>query len=142
MITLNKGDKPQVDEHGKRPHIAQWVRWLSIPIILGWLALTVITNIVVPQVEVVGQAQSVPMAATDAPSSIAMSTIGTTCVRVRGERGEAAENTVMMSACEPEVGRWPNQRRICHAAPISRSVPGCGGRGRPCVDGTAALTFP
>ncbi|BBY66490.1 MMPL/RND family transporter [Mycolicibacterium helvum] len=78
MITLNKGDKPQADEHGKRPHIAQWVRWLSVPIILGWLALTVVTNIVVPQVEVVGQAQSVPMAATDAPSSIAMSTIGTT----------------------------------------------------------------
>lgn len=78
MITLNKGDKPQADEHGKRPHIAQWVRWLSVPIILGWLALTVITNIVVPQVEVVGQQQSVPMAATDAPSSIAMSTIGTT----------------------------------------------------------------
>ena len=78
MITLNKGDKPRADEHGKRPHIAQWVRWLSVPIILGWLALTVVTNIVVPQVEVVGQAQSVPMAATDAPSSIAMSTIGTT----------------------------------------------------------------
>jgi RND superfamily putative drug exporter len=77
MITLNKGDKPQTED-GKRPHIAQWVRWLSVPIILGWLALTVITNIVVPQVEVVGQSQSVPMTAMDAPSSIAMSTIGTT----------------------------------------------------------------
>jgi RND superfamily putative drug exporter len=77
MILLNKDDKPQA-EPGKRPHIAHWIRWLSVPIILGWLALTVITNIVVPQVEVVGQQQSVPMSATDAPSSIAMSTIGRT----------------------------------------------------------------
>ncbi|WP_328355275.1 MMPL family transporter [Mycobacterium sp. NBC_00419] len=78
MITLNKKDRPQADEHGKRPHIAQWVRWLSVPIILGWLALTVVTNVVVPQIEVVGQAQSVPMAAPDAPSTIAMNTIGKT----------------------------------------------------------------
>ena len=78
MITLNKGDRPQVDEHGNRPHIAHWIRWLSVPIILGWLALTVFTNIAVPQVEVVGQAQSVPMAAPDAPSTIAMNKIGKT----------------------------------------------------------------
>ncbi|WP_179470779.1 MMPL/RND family transporter [Mycolicibacterium vinylchloridicum] len=77
MILLNKDEKPQA-EPGKRPHIAHWIRWLSVPIILGWLALTVITNIVVPQVEVVGQQQSVPMSAMDAPSSIAMSTIGAT----------------------------------------------------------------
>ena len=78
MITLNKEDRPQVDEHGNRPHIAHWLRWLSVPIILAWLALTVFTNIAVPQVEVVGQAQSVPMAANDAPSTIAMNKIGKT----------------------------------------------------------------
>ncbi|TGD90318.1 MMPL family transporter [Mycolicibacterium sp. CH28] len=78
MITLNKGEKPRVDEHGNRPHLAHWIRWLSVPIILGWLALTVITNIIVPQVEVVGQEQSVPMSAADAPSTIAMNTIGKT----------------------------------------------------------------
>ncbi|WP_059020033.1 MMPL family transporter [Mycobacterium sp. M26] len=78
MITLNKDERPQADEHGKRPHIAQWIRWLSVPIILAWLALTVITNVVVPQIEIVGQEQSVPMAAPDAPSTIAMNTIGKT----------------------------------------------------------------
>lgn len=78
MITLNKDERPQADEHGKRPHIAQWIRWLAVPIILGWLALTVITNVVVPQIEIVGQEQSVPMAAPDAPSTIAMNTIGKT----------------------------------------------------------------
>ncbi len=78
MITLSKGERPQTDEHGKRPHLAHWIRWLSVPIILGWLALTVVTNTLVPQIEVVGQAQSVPMAATDAPSTVAMNQIGRT----------------------------------------------------------------
>jgi RND superfamily putative drug exporter len=77
MILLNKDEKPQA-EPGKRPHIAHWIRWLSIPIILGWLALTVVTNLVVPQVEVVGQEHSVPMSAADAPSTIAMNLIGKT----------------------------------------------------------------
>lgn len=76
MITLSKGERPQTDEHGKRPHLAHWIRWLSVPIILGWLALTVVTNTLVPQIEVVGQAQSVPMAAADAPSTVAMNQIG------------------------------------------------------------------
>jgi len=78
MITLPKGERPQTDEHGNRPHLAQWIRWLSVPLILGWLALAVFTNVVVPQVEVVGEKQSVPMAAADAPSTIAMSEIGKT----------------------------------------------------------------
>lgn len=60
----------------KRPHIAQWVRRLAVPIILGWLALTAYTNVAVPQIEVVGQEQSVPMAAADAPSTVAMYRIG------------------------------------------------------------------
>ncbi len=78
MITLSKGERPQTDEQGKRPHLAHWIRWLSVPIILGWLALTVVTNTLVPQIEVVGQAQSVPMAAADAPSTVAMNQIGRT----------------------------------------------------------------
>ena len=63
-----------------RPHsgnrVARWIRRLAVPIILGWLALTVYTNVAVPQIEVVGQEQSVPMAAADAPSTIAMNRIG------------------------------------------------------------------
>ena len=75
MITLAR----QRRSDGKRvarPHIAHWIRWLSVPIILSWLALAVYTNIAVPQIEVVGQEQSVPMAAADAPSTIAMNRIG------------------------------------------------------------------
>ena len=59
-----------------RSPIARLIRWLAVPIILGWLALAAYTNTAVPQIEVVGQAQSVPMAAADAPSTIAMNRIG------------------------------------------------------------------
>ncbi|MGV0992724.1 MAG: RND family transporter [Mycobacterium sp.] len=74
MITL-----PKRSRHGERvarPHIAQWIRRLSVPIILAWLALTVVTNTAVPQVEAVGKEQSVPMASQEAPSTIAMNRIG------------------------------------------------------------------
>jgi len=57
--------------------IARLIRWLTVPIILGWLALAAFTNTAVPQIEVVGQAQAVPMAAPDAPSTVAMNRIGT-----------------------------------------------------------------
>jgi len=56
--------------------VALWIRRLAVPVILGWLALTVITNAAVPQIEAVGQEQSVPMADPTAPSSIAMNEIG------------------------------------------------------------------
>ena len=75
MISLFKRQQDAAPQP-ERPHIAHWIRWLSLPIIIGWLVLTFVTNTVVPQVEVVGQAQSVPMSAEDAPSTIAMNKIG------------------------------------------------------------------
>src|ERR1700733_12476764 len=60
----------------KRPFIARVIRALSVPIILGWLALTVVVNVVAPQLEEVGAAHSVAMTAKDAPSTIAMMRIG------------------------------------------------------------------
>ena len=47
-----------------------------MPIVLGWLALTVITNVVVPPLEKVGEAHTVSMNAKDAPSSSSMQQIG------------------------------------------------------------------
>src|ERR1700756_2000021 len=59
-----------------RPFIARTIRWLSVPIILGWLALAVVVNVVAPQLEEVGAEHSVAMTAKDAPSTIAMMRIG------------------------------------------------------------------
>jgi RND superfamily putative drug exporter len=44
------------------------VRLFSVPILLFWLALTVIVNVVVPQLEVVGQNHAVSLSPSDAPS--------------------------------------------------------------------------
>src|SRR6201993_150036 len=60
----------------RRPFIARTIRVLSVPIILGWLALTVVVNVIAPQLEEVGAEHSVPMTAKDAPSTIAMMRIG------------------------------------------------------------------
>src|ERR1700722_11632696 len=59
-----------------RPFIARTIRMLAVPIILGWIALTVVVNVIAPQLETVGAAHSVPMTAKDAPSTIAMLHIG------------------------------------------------------------------
>jgi RND superfamily putative drug exporter len=61
---------------GAHPMIPRFIRLFSVPILLGWLALTVIVNVVVPQLEVVGEAHAVSLAPNDAPSLQAMVRIG------------------------------------------------------------------
>jgi RND superfamily putative drug exporter len=53
---------------GAHPIIPRMIRLFSVPILLGWFALTVIVNVVVPQLETVGQRHAVSMAPNDAPS--------------------------------------------------------------------------
>jgi RND superfamily putative drug exporter len=53
---------------GAHPAIPRMIRLFSVPILLGWLVLTVIVNVVVPQLETVGQRHAVSMAPNDAPS--------------------------------------------------------------------------
>jgi putative drug exporter of the RND superfamily len=61
---------------GVHPLIPRMIRLFAVPIVVGWLALTVILNVFVPQVEVVGQLHSVSLSPTDAPSMQAMQRIG------------------------------------------------------------------
>ncbi len=60
----------------KRSRIAHVIRVLSVPILLGWLALMVLTNALVPSLEEVGEANTVSMNAHDAPAFIAMQRTG------------------------------------------------------------------
>ena len=62
--------------HAARPFIARAIRLLSIPIILGWLAITAVTNAVVPQLEMVGKEHSVSLSPQDAPALVAMKKLG------------------------------------------------------------------
>jgi putative drug exporter of the RND superfamily len=54
--------------HAAHAAIPRMIRLFSVPILLFWLALTVIVNVVVPQLEAVGQRHAVSMAPKDAPS--------------------------------------------------------------------------
>jgi putative drug exporter of the RND superfamily len=63
-------------KHPHRPVIPHFIRIFAIPIILGWVALTVVVNVAVPRLEIVGEQHSAPMAPLDAPSMKAMMRMG------------------------------------------------------------------
>ncbi|MDX1884748.1 MMPL family transporter [Mycolicibacterium sp. 120270] len=63
-------------ERVHRGGIALWIRRLAVPIIVGWVALIVVLNVSVPQLEEVGKMQAVSMSPKEAPSVIAMMRIG------------------------------------------------------------------
>ncbi|ORA32708.1 hypothetical protein BST13_22010 [Mycobacterium aquaticum] len=52
------------------------MRILALPIILFWIVFAVVVNVIAPQLEVVGEEHSAPMAPADAPSMIAMKRMG------------------------------------------------------------------
>ena len=61
-----------------RSKVAHFIRAFAPFIVLGWFALTVVSNIAVPPLETVGEAHTVSMNAKDAPSMMAMQEIGRT----------------------------------------------------------------
>jgi RND superfamily putative drug exporter len=61
---------------GAHPIIPHVIRLFCVPILLFWLALTVLVNVAAPQLEEVGQSHSVSLAPTDAPSMQAMQRVG------------------------------------------------------------------
>ena len=63
-------------EGTKRPFVAATIRKLSVPIILGWLALTLLVSLAVPSLEQVSKERAVSLSAKDAPSVQAMMRIG------------------------------------------------------------------
>ena len=62
--------------HPKRPVVAHALRILALPIILFWILFAVAVNVIAPQLEVVGELHSAPMAPEDAPSMKAMKLMG------------------------------------------------------------------
>ncbi|HEX3547695.1 MAG TPA: MMPL family transporter [Mycobacterium sp.] len=62
--------------HSARPTLAHAIRVLTVPIILVWLALTAVTNAVVPQLEMVGKEHAVSLSPQDAPALVAMKHLG------------------------------------------------------------------
>ncbi|MFV8167521.1 RND family transporter [Mycobacterium sp. 134] len=63
-------------KHNNHGGIAKWIRRLSVPLIIGWIAVIALLNVVVPQLEEVGKMRSVSMTPDDAQSMIAMKRVG------------------------------------------------------------------
>jgi putative drug exporter of the RND superfamily len=63
-------------ERIKRPFVSGLVRKLAVPIILGWLAITLLVSVGVPSLEQVAKERAVSLSANDASSVKAMARIG------------------------------------------------------------------
>jgi RND superfamily putative drug exporter len=63
-------------KHLANSGLPRLIRTLSVPIVLAWVAVIAVLNVIVPQLEVVGQEQAVSMSPDDAPSMIAMKRVG------------------------------------------------------------------
>ncbi len=66
----------QQDPHVKRPFFAHMLRIFAVPIIIVWIVFTVLVNVLVPQLEVISEEHSAPLAPVDAPSMIASQLVG------------------------------------------------------------------
>ena len=60
----------------RAPFLARMIRRLAVPIILAWVALSLIVTLALPSLEHVGQKHSVPLAPQDAPAVQAMKRMG------------------------------------------------------------------
>jgi RND superfamily putative drug exporter len=69
-------DEQMDNEHTTPPFVARTIHRFSVPIILAWLALTVIVSIGVPPLEQVEKERSVSTSPDDAPSLKAMKRMG------------------------------------------------------------------
>ena len=56
--------------------VATWIRWLCVPIVLFWVAAAALTNVLVPQLEAVGEQHNVALSSPDSPSLQAFQRIG------------------------------------------------------------------
>ena len=74
--TLPPAPNPRAGPTQSGPFFAHALRILALPIILFWVLFAVLVNVIAPQLEVVGELHSAPMAPDDAPSMIAMKRMG------------------------------------------------------------------
>jgi putative drug exporter of the RND superfamily len=56
--------------------VAKWIRWLCVPIVLFWVLIAALTNVLVPQLEKVGEEHNVALSSPSSPSLQAFQRIG------------------------------------------------------------------
>jgi putative drug exporter of the RND superfamily len=62
--------------HARPAVLPRTIRLFAVPIILGWVFITILVNVAVPQLEKVAEEHSAPMVPADAPSMKAMKRVG------------------------------------------------------------------
>ncbi|WP_235621982.1 MMPL/RND family transporter [Mycolicibacterium austroafricanum] len=67
----------RIEDRSLAGRISRTIRWWSVPILLVWLLIAVLTNVFLPQLEEVGEANNVGLSSPDAPSLQAMKRMGT-----------------------------------------------------------------
>ncbi len=77
--------------------VAKWVRWLCVPIVLFWVAVAALTNVLVPQLEAVGEQHNVALSSPDSPSLQAFQRIG----EVFGEFDSDSAAMVVLEGDQP-----------------------------------------
>src|SRR5437868_15093646 len=92
------------NHRGHRPYFAHMLRIFSIPVVLFWIAFAVVVNVIAPQLEVVGELHSAPMAPEDAPSMIAMKRMG-------ANFGEFDSNSTVMIVVEGQQALGPDAHK-------------------------------
>lgn len=93
-------NKHAVSQDAKRPFAARAIRRLAIPIILLWVALTVVLTLFVPSLEQVEREHSVPLTPVDAPSTKAAQHLG----EAFGESGDGGTLAVIVLEGEQPLG--------------------------------------
>ncbi|ORV54906.1 hypothetical protein AWC05_13545 [Mycobacterium florentinum] len=90
--------------HPHRPFVPHMIRLFAVPVLLGWVFITVLVNVAVPRLEVVGEAHSAPMAPLDAPSMKAM-------MRLGHNFKEFDSNSTIMIVLESQAPLGPDAHR-------------------------------
>jgi RND superfamily putative drug exporter len=76
LLARGRMSDPRVGGEQRTPFVARTIHRLSVPIILAWLALTVLVTVGVPSLEQVEKERSVSLSPKDAPSIKAMQRMG------------------------------------------------------------------
>ena len=112
----------ETDEHPKRPFFPHTLRILAVPIVLFWVFVAVVVNVIAPQLEVVGELHSAPMAPEDAPSMTSMKLMG-------GNFKEFDSNSTVMIVIEGQQALGPDAHdyyneiiRSCSRIPSTSST--------------------
>ena len=75
---LNEPTTEEIPVSRQQPHpfLPRNIRKFAVVVIVAWVALIALLNVIVPQLEKVGQLRSVSMSPNDAPSVISMKEVG------------------------------------------------------------------